>query len=68
MTYQHPVIVPVLSPLNFLSDVLLSLEEDFYQVSESDGYFEVCVTLSNHTERDVLASVFAIPGTASGKC
>ena len=49
-----------------LEGVFLGLNQDYYTVSESDGYLEVCVTLSNHTERVVMASLFAILGTASG--
>ena len=50
----------------FLKAVYLSLTEEYYEVSEEDGSLHVCVELYNHTERSVYASVFAIPGTASG--
>ena len=44
----------------------LGFGEEYYQASEDDGALHVCVTLFNHTERNVTASVYALPGSASG--
>ena len=44
----------------------LGFGAEYYQASEDDGVLHVCVTLFNHTERNVTASVYALPGSASG--
>ena len=53
------------SPL--LAAVLVGLVEDVYEISEIEGYLEVCVYLYNHTERDVTVSLFSVPSTATGE-
>ena len=45
----------------------LGLGQEHYQVSEEDGSLQVCVMFFNHTERNVTASVYGLPGSASGK-
>ena len=64
----HPLCMQynVYTIIALFAAVLIGLVEDYYEVSEMEGYLEVCAYLYNHTERSVTVSLYPVSGSATG--
>ena len=51
----------------FCLDVTLDFAQSRYMVNESDGSVQVCATLGGQLQREVVAEISLVSGTASSK-